>query len=51
MHILNRSQTFTPLSVQQIVDCYDQYENELAKRGHTTPCLSVHSLYESRKSL
>ncbi|KAJ0561446.1 putative cathepsin L [Helianthus annuus] len=33
MHIMSRSQNFTRLSVQQIVDCYDQYENELAERG------------------
>ncbi|KAJ0804277.1 putative cathepsin H [Helianthus annuus] len=31
MHIMNPTQAFTPLSIQQIVDCYDMYKNELAK--------------------
>ncbi|MFS7909942.1 putative zingipain [Helianthus anomalus] len=33
MHITNPRQDFTPLSIQQLVDCYDHYESQEAEGG------------------
>ncbi|KAJ0776056.1 putative papain-like cysteine peptidase superfamily [Helianthus annuus] len=31
--ILNPSQEFTPLSIQQLVDCYDEYKDDFTSWG------------------
>ncbi|KAJ0613713.1 hypothetical protein HanIR_Chr02g0054471 [Helianthus annuus] len=31
--ILNPSQEFTPLSIQQLVDCYNEYKDDFTSRG------------------